>query len=281
MDVYEKATGMSRWSLGFIALRELLMRHPEVASLSCTGASATQARQAPVHDSDATSGCLITRLQGRWGMVRDSGAWSMIHPHRSQAAFAALIEDWPGLLVRDGYGVSQTWVACRQTCLAHLIRTARGLAERQHPALAAGGAWAWAELQRLCHRATAPPSGGEWRAWYARLGKWMEQSHDRQDEAGKCARRLLREMDSLWVLLAHHGVDPTHNRAERAWRFGVLWRKRSHGTASLTGNRWVERILSLKETCRLHARSTYTVLVDAVHSLCTNRQPDLTWIGQS
>jgi transposase len=40
-------------------------------------------------------------------------------------------------------------------------------------------------------------------------------------------------------------------------RFGVLWRKRSRGTASDKGNRWVERILSLKETCRLQARSTY------------------------
>src|SRR5437879_2307030 len=31
MDVYEKATGMSRWSLGFIALRELLLTIGEVA----------------------------------------------------------------------------------------------------------------------------------------------------------------------------------------------------------------------------------------------------------
>ena len=67
----------------------------------------------------------------------------------------------------------------------------------------------------------------------------------------------------------------------RALRCGVLWRKRSLGTASAKGNRWVERILSLKETCRLHARSTYQVLVDAVASLFTNQQPDLTWIVQS
>ena len=51
-------------------------------------------------------------------------------------------------------------------------------------------------------------------------------------------------MDSLWVFLAHYGVEPTNNRAERALRFGVLWRKRSLGTASDKGNQWVERILS-------------------------------------
>ena len=197
-------------------------------------------------------------------MASERVAFYMIHPRRSKEAFAALIDDWAGILVSDGYGVYQHWVEARQTCLAHLIRTARGLAERQQADLAACGAWALAELQRLCHMATAPPTGGEWRAWYARLCKLIEQYHDRHDDAGRFARRLLREMDSLWVFLAHHGVEPTNNRAERALRFGVLWRKRSLGTASDKGNRWVERILSLKETCRLQARATYTVLVDAV-----------------
>ena len=51
----------------------------------------------------------------------------------------------------------------------------------------------------------------------------INQYHDDADEAGRFARRLLREMDSLWVLLAHHGVEPTNNRAERALRFGILW----------------------------------------------------------
>jgi transposase len=128
--------------------------------------------------------------------------------------------------------------------------------------------------------ATAPPTGGEGRAWYARLCKWIDQYHDSPDDAGRFARRLLREMDSLWVFLAHHGVEPTNNRAERALRFGVLWRKRSHGTARDKGNRWVERILSLKETCRLQARSTYPVLVEAVTSLFTGQPPDLAWLRQ-
>ena len=65
----------------------------------------------------------------------------------------------------------------------------------------------------------------------------------------------------------------------RALRFGVLWRKRSLGTASSKGNRWVERILSLKETCRLQARATYTVLVDAITSFFHGQQPDLSWLN--
>src|SRR5262244_3312532 len=66
----------------------------------------------------------------------------------------------------------------------------------------------------------------------------------------------------------------------RALRCGVLWRKRSLGTASTKGNRWVERILSLRETCRLRARSTYTVLVDAITCFFHGQQPDLSWITE-
>src|SRR5439155_22856935 len=80
------------------------------------------------------------------------------------------------------------------------------------------------------------PPGGAWRAWYARRWTLLEPYHDRQDDAGRGARRLLRELDALWVLLTPCGVAPTNNRAERAWRCGVLWRKRSHGMASTKGN---------------------------------------------
>jgi transposase len=85
-------------------------------------------------------------------------------------------------------------------------------------------------------------------------------------------------MELLWVFLCHHGVAPTNHRGERALRFGVQWRKRSLGTASDKGNRWVERILSLKESCRLRAVSTYEVLVDAVRSFFCGQQPDLAWL---
>ena len=63
----------------------------------------------------------------------------------------------------------------------------------------------------------------------------------------------------------------------RALRCGALWRKRSLGMASEKGNRWVERIFSLKETCRLQARVTYAVLVDAITRFFFGQQPDCSW----
>src|SRR5262252_6970198 len=64
----------------------------------------------------------------------------------------------------------------------------------------------------------------------------------------------------------------------RALRCGVQWRKRSLGTASAKGTRWVERLLSLKETCRLHAVSTSHVLVEAVARFFTGQPPQLAWL---
>ena len=73
----------------------------------------------------------------------------------------------------------------------------------------------------------------------------MSLWEDDKTDAGQLARQILREIDNLWVFLDHEGADLTNNRAERALRFGVLWRKRSLGTQSDKGNRWVECILSL------------------------------------
>jgi transposase len=211
-------------------------------------------------------------------MTTDTVSLFLIHPNRSKAAFFELIDDWSGLLVSDGYGVYQDWVNRRQTCLAHLIRTARGLSSKRDAALAACGRWALRELQRLCHMAKAPPSGGEWRAWYARFCSLIARYHERKDDAGRLARRLQREMASLWVFLSEAGVEATNNRAERALRFAVLWRKRSNGTDSAKGNRWVERSLSLRHTCRQLGQSTYPILVEALTSLFHGRQPNLAWL---
>jgi transposase len=152
-------------------------------------AIATLARQAPVGSMDETPWYGPNTLQWLGTLTTAPVSLSLIHPHRAKEAVAALIEDWQGLLVSDGYGVYQAWVSRRQTCLAHLIRTARGLSVHRQAELAACGAWALKELQRLCAMAKAPPTGGEWRAWYARFCTLIERYHARQDDAGRLVRR--------------------------------------------------------------------------------------------
>jgi transposase len=56
----------------------------------------------------------------------------------------------------------------------------------------------------------------------------------------------------------------TNNTAERALRHGVLWRKTSYGTQTDDGNRAVERLLTIRETCRLQRRRLHTYLAEAI-----------------
>lgn len=56
------------------------------------------------------------------------------------------------------------------------------------------------------------------------------------------------------------GVPPHNNPAEQVTRYGVIGRKTSHGTDSETGSRYVERMLTLAETCRQGGRSVVAYL---------------------
>jgi transposase len=241
-------------------------------------AIAGKARAAKVNYIDETSWYQHGMLAWLWVMVNTTVALFTVHASRSQAAFEALIERWAGILVSDGYGVYQQWAHGRQTCLAHLIRRAHGLAERRDPEIAWFGHRVMRELQRLVHWATAPPTSGEVQMWYARMVHLLGRYRQRSDEAGTFARTLDRELAALWTFVVEEGVEPTNNRAERALRFAVLWRKSMQGTYNAKGNRWVEQILSLRETCRLRGIPTFPVLVEAVTGYFNGQYPDTSWI---
>jgi transposase len=134
------------------------------------------------------------------------------------------------------------------------------------------------EVQRLVHRAHAPPTAGEVQTWYARLVHLLARHWHRRDEAGALARTVERELGILWTFVVEEEVEPTNNRAERALRFAVLWRKIMQGTYNAKGDRWVERILSLRETCRLRGTPTFPILVEAVTCSFNGQHPDTPWI---
>lgn len=240
-----------------------------------------EARQSDVNHADETSWYMKGVLCWLWVLANKRVALFMIHSRRSREAFKALVKDWAGILVCDGYAVYRDWVGLRQACLAHLIRDAQALSERKDENVAKFGGKAHRELQRLVHMAHSPPTVGEWRAFYARFICLITRHHGKGGEVEKFAARLLREIDNLWVFLEKAGVSPTNNHAERMLRFAVCWRKRSYGTVSDKGNRWVERMLSLRQTCRLRAMRTFPVLVEALDSHFKEQKPDLAWIAQA
>ena len=77
-------------------------------------------------------------------------------------------------------------------------------------------------------------------------------------------RRLLAADPDLWRFVSVPGLEPTNNSAERALRHSVIWRRASHGTQSDHGSRFVERILTVVETCRQQQRPVFDFLRQAL-----------------
>ncbi len=77
----------------------------------------------------------------------------------------------------------------------------------------------------------------------------------------------------LWTFLSDPEVEPTNNAGERSLRHGVIWRKLSFGTQSERGDRFVETLLTIIETCRQQSRNVLQFLTDALRQTNTNRPP--------
>jgi transposase len=72
--------------------------------------------------------------------------------------------------------------------------------------------------------------------------------------SGMC-RELLKFERRLWTFVRVPGVEPTNNTAERSIRPAVLWRKTSFGVQSKRGGEFVERMLTVRASCRLRGVS--------------------------
>ncbi len=82
---------------------------------------------------------------------------------------------------------------------------------------------------------------------------------------GMC-RELYDHRQWLWTFTKFQGIEPTNNTAERALRPAVIYRKLSFGTQSESGSRFIERMLTVSETCRLQNRSVFSYLVEALEA---------------
>ena len=87
---------------------------------------------------------------------------------------------------------------------------------------------------------------------------------------GMC-QELYNHREWLWTFVDHKGVEPTNNTAERALRHAVIWRKLSFGTQSARGSRFVERMLTAIETCRLQKRNIFEYLTTTVEAHLARR----------
>jgi transposase len=232
-------------------------------------------RKAEAVHLDETTWRLAGAQQWLWVAASALQACYRIDPHRSQRAAKALIgEEFGGFAVTDRYvGYHFLDVLQQQLCWAHVIRQLVEVSERKGVTGRRGQKLV--ELARkviAAHREHLEADHDP--AWLAdRLAPLREQIRAllEQCAAGRHVRTanfasgLLDEYDALWTFadVPDAGIDPTNNTAERAMRHPVLMRRIQGGSQSERGNRWVERIQSVRETCRLQDRRTLDFLIAA------------------
>lgn len=80
------------------------------------------------------------------------------------------------------------------------------------------------------------------------------------------ARAFFVHNKHFFTFVHEEGVAPTNNAAERALRTAVQWRKIMFGTRSTDGERAVERLLTIAQTCQLQQLNVLTYLTAAIVS---------------
>lgn len=88
------------------------------------------------------------------------------------------------------------------------------------------------------------------------------RGHD-QRTARFCAG-LLERYDALWTFTRVAGVPATNNTAERRSATACCGARPATAPQTDHGNRAVERLLTIRETCRLQRRRLHTYLTDAI-----------------
>ena len=93
------------------------------------------------------------------------------------------------------------------------------------------------------------------------------------DKTRRTSQNILKLEQALWTLVFVEGVEPTNNDAERPLRRAVLWRRRSFGTQSEAGSRFVERMLTTVTTLRQQKRDVLDYLTEACAAAIQGRPP--------
>jgi hypothetical protein len=244
-------------------------------------------KAAPVVHADETSWRQDGINHVVWFAGNDELAVFHIDRHRSaDAADQLLGTALPGTLVSDAYAAyNHIDAPARQSCLAHLIRHAKELAEQ---CAARPAPYRQQDLidfctqvadffRAVCAEAKQLPRGARHKAARRRRARALERrllrlcSTPCDDPAVETFRQRLlsSERAAYFTCIIDPSVPPTNNLAERSLRPLVIFRKTSFGTRSAEGSRCLATLASLLAT----ARRQDTNPLELLHTLFTAEPP--------
>lgn len=233
-------------------------------------------RRADVKFVDETSWKLWGKLCWLWAAAIAGVAVFVIHAQRGAKGLAAILgESIEGIVHSDRWHVYlQVAEERRQLCWAHLKRDFQKIVDCGGPSIFVGrrGLRIVRELFVAWHAFQAGTiTRSRLQQLLAplerRMGKTLLDGAFGDDaRVAKFCENLIHLESALWTFARVEGVEPTNNYMERLVRLAVLWRRRSFGCNSAVGCRFVERILTVVQTCRLKNRNTIEYLREAVRA---------------
>jgi transposase len=210
-----------------------------------------------------------------WGAFSKQTAVLRIAPDRGKQHLHGLIGDgFAGVVGSDRFSAYNSLEPeRRQVCWSHLRRDFTfhadlGLGAQETFGLdGLEATWnvfhAWKQFQQDGDRAALQRRVEAIKHQMRPLLEWGSTGK-RQRHVRALAKNLLKLWPALWAFADVPDVEPTNNAAERGLRAAVIYRKLSFGSRSQGGERTIERLLSVDQTCRLQRRSLYAYLADAL-----------------
>jgi transposase len=239
------------------------------------------ARRSALAHMDETGWKVEAQLRWLWAVVTEQITFCEILPGRGFAEASAILgAEYAGWLIHDGWAVYYKFLkAAHQSCVAHLIRRCRDMAEVATPAAArfplavkqvleAGLALRDRYLeQKISLRGLWTATG----RLEAKLDRLLARTY--QDPANRrLAKHLRHERPYLFTFLYCPGlVDATNNLAERVMRTLVVIRKNWGGNRTGNGARAQAILTSVLCTARQQDQDVFELLTDLLRS----QQPKL------
>jgi transposase len=266
-----------------LALGTVMAREGEMAqALSAPYRQARQTIQkASAKNVDETG----WKRAGRFLWVAATRSLAVFHldPCRNRDAMHELLgQKVKGTICTDRFGVYEKVPLLRRgLCWSHLKRDFKDLAEQKGPAqrIGDGGLTICTEVFDLWRRVRRRQISREaMRRLIVPVRQTMHQllrrgARCKAKRAAHFCRELLRLEPALWTFTRIPGIEPTNNHAERMLRPAVMWRKQSLGSHSSGGCRFVERMMTVIQTLRLHGQSVMDYLERAIHALRCGLSP--------
>jgi transposase len=240
----------------------------------------------PVRNADETGWREKTKRGWLWMSVTPLVAIFRLLKTRGAAGAKELLgADVWGTIGTDHYA-GYHWIdpRQRQLCWAHLKREFVAWSQRAGETARIGLALLAVEKQLFALWYRVRDGTLAWADFQVAMLPLMVQVHTLLEDGaaradakarGTC-RNLLKREAALWTFVWEAEVEPTNNRAERALRRAVLWRRRSFGTQSAAGSQFVERILTAVTTLRHQHRDVLDYLTAAcTAAICQTPPPSL------